>query len=372
MATDGTPRASLWRCLTFAAASAMAAVLRARARRVLITVGATFVLGHGTAWAVDPPSELPARAQEPAKPRLQLAQISEQIKRTHGASAEPIGVIFPDIGEPYRKVFTEIMEGIEDQTKLRVRGYPVASNQDVNELSNTLKRNGTKVVIALGRQGLRAAGSMDWPVGVVVGGVSSVPDGEKQVGITLTPDPALLFLQLKNLLPGIKRVIVVYNPAYNEWLVKLARDAARSQGIELVAHEARDLASAARLYEAAFAATDSRHDAVWLPIDATTVDESTILPIVLRESWNRSVPIFSSSFLHVKKGALFALYPNNVELGRNLASLAVAMLTGDNLRRGVTPLREVYAALNLRTASHIGLNIGTRVQRGFDFLFPEP
>jgi putative ABC transport system substrate-binding protein len=303
---------------------------------------------------------------------MMLAQAGDNAKRVVVGAPEPIGVLFPDIGEPLRKVFTEIIEGIESQSKLRVRGYPVGSNQDMAELSAALKRNGTKVIIALGRQGLKAASGVDLPVGVVVGGVSSVPEGDKQVGISLTPDPALLFAQLKNLVPGVRRVHIVYNPANNDWLIKLAREAARSHGIELVAYEARDLASAARLYETAFASADSHHDAVWLPIDSTTVDESTILPIVLRESWNRSVPIFSSTFMHVKRGALFALYPNNVELGRNLAALAATMASGEAPRRGVTPLREVYAALNLRTASHIGLNIGTRVQRSFDMLYPEP
>ena len=108
------------------------------------------------------------------------------------------------------------------------------------------------------------------------------------------------------------------------------------------------------------------------PRDVPRVDEGTILPLVLKESWSRSVPIFSSSFLHVKKGALFALYPNNVELGRNLANSAMGALTGEARKRGVAPLREVHIAVNLRTASHIGLNIGYQQQRGFDFVFPEP
>jgi putative ABC transport system substrate-binding protein len=29
-------------------------------------------------------------------------------------------------------------------------------------------------------------------------------------------------------------------------------------------------------------------------------------------------------------------------------------------------------AVNLRTASHLGLNIGYQQQRGFDYIFPEP
>jgi putative tryptophan/tyrosine transport system substrate-binding protein len=288
------------------------------------------------------------------------------------AHAEPIGVLYPDLGEPFRKVFSEILAGIEGQAGQKVRGYPMPANQDLGELSALLKRNNTRVVVALGRQGLKAASGLEAGLGVVVGGVSSVPEGEKQFGICLTPDPALLFAQLKTLVPGVRRIIVVYNPQNNDWLLKLAREAARAQGLELHALEARDLASAARMYETALAAADGRHDAVWLPNDATTVDETTILPIVLRESWNRNVPIFSSSFLHVKKGALFALYPNNEELGRNLGSLALSLMAGESPRRGVTPLRDVRTALNLRTASHIGINVSTRAQREFSYIFPEP
>lgn len=285
---------------------------------------------------------------------------------------EQIGVLFPDIGEPLRKVFIEIIDGIEEQTRQRVRGYPISPNQDLAELAQAVKRNGTRVVIALGRQGLKAAAAVEAPLGVVVSGISSLPDGDKHVGICLTPDPALLFSQLRALAPAIKRVIVIYNPANNDWLMRLAREAARSQGLELQAHEARDLASAARLYEGTLAGADGKRDALWLPTDSTTVDEATILPIVLRESWNRNVAIFSSSLLHVKKGALFALYPNNQELGRGLGTLATSLIAGENVPRGVTPLREVFAALNLRTAGHIGLSVASRVQRGFQYLYPEP
>jgi len=287
----------------------------------------------------------------------------------HGAEA--IAVLFPDIGAPYRQVFNEIIDGITEQSKLGVHSYPVGAVADA-DLPATLKRNGGKVVIALGRQGLKAAAGIDTSLTLVVGGVSSVPDAEKMNGISLTPDPALLFGLLKNLLPEVRRVIVVYNPQYNEPLLKLAREAARAQGLELQALEARDLAGAVRQYEAALASADARHDALWLPQDATTVDENTILPLVLKQSWNRNLAIFSSSFLHVKKGALFALYPNNVELGRNLARLAAGLLAGEAPKRGVTPLRDVRSALNLRTASHLGLAVGAGRQRTFDFLFQEP
>jgi putative ABC transport system substrate-binding protein len=308
-----------------------------------------------------------------------LAELDEKLRQKDIQSIAAkggIAVLYPDLGEPYRSVFAKIIEGIEEKARVPVRNYPIGANTDIGELNGQLKRNGTKVVIALGRQGLKTATSLDRDLPVVVGGVVSVPEAQNRdlTGVMLTPDPALLFGRLKNLLPSIKRVIVVYDPQQNEWLMKLARDAARSQGLELQAHEARDLATAARIYESSFANADARRDAVWLPQDPTTVDEGTILPLVLKESWNRGIPVFSSSYLHVKKGALFALYPNNLELGRTLANSAFNVLVGDSGKngKGIAPLREVHTAVNLRTASHIGLNIGYQQQRSFDSVFPEP
>jgi putative tryptophan/tyrosine transport system substrate-binding protein len=305
---------------------------------------------------------------------ISLADLGDSAKRVDGQAAGTLAVVYPDIDEPYRSVFAKIIEGIESGANVAVRNYPIGPNQDPAELNTQLKRNGTKAVIALGRHGLKATASLDRDIPVVVGGVLAVPEAENRslTGVSLTPDPALLFARLKSLLPGVRRVIVVYNPQHNDWLIKIAREAARAQGLELATHEARDLGAAARMYEAAFAGSDGRRDAVWLPQDATTVDEAAILPLVLKESWNRNVPVFSSSFLHVKKGALFALYPNNVELGRTLANSAQAAMSGDSRRRGVLPLREVQMAVNLRTASHIGLSIGYQQQRSFDFVFPEP
>jgi putative ABC transport system substrate-binding protein len=318
---------------------------------------------------------VPAKPQTAPRelPAVRLAQLNEQSRRTD-AQPRAIAVIYPDIGEPYRSIFAKMIEGIEDNAKGVVHSYPIAPGADPGDLSAQLKRSGVKVVIALGRQGLKIASTLDRDMPVVVGGVLTAPDNDNRnlTSISLTPDPALLFARLKSMLSGVKRVIVVYDPRYNDWLIKLARDAARAQGLELVAYEARDLATAARLYESAFAASDGRRDAIWLPQDATTVDEATILPLVLKESWNRGVPVFSSSFLHVKKGALFALYPNNLGLGRTLATTADAIMSGDFHRRSMLPLRDVYTAVNLRTASHIGLSIGYQQQRDFDFIFPEP
>ncbi|MFZ6655254.1 ABC transporter substrate-binding protein [Undibacterium sp. TJN19] len=304
---------------------------------------------------------------------LVFADAVNQARRPDSSATGSLAVIYPDLGEPYRSIFAKIIEGIEEKSKLPVISIPIGQKLEANELNAQLKRSGVKVVIALGRQGMKLASSLDREIAIVVGGVLSVPEneGRAMTGVSLMPDPALLFSRLKSMLPNVKRVIVVYDPRNNEWLIKLARDAAKAQGLELVTYEAKDLATAAHQYENAFANADKR-DALWLPHDATTVEEGSIIPLVLRESWSRGIPFFSSSFLHAKKGALFALYPNNLELGHSLAQAAYGALTGDGRKSGVSLLREVLVAVNLRTASHIGLNIDYQSQRSFDSIFPEP
>ena len=288
------------------------------------------------------------------------------------AGEDRIAVIYPDIGEPYREIFTKIIEGIEDKLGARVASHPVRADTDISVLKASLLRQNTRVVIALGRQGMKAATALNSDIGVVVGGVLTVPENEArgQPVISLSPDPALLFARMKMLMPATKRVIVVYDPAVSGWLIRLAKEAARAQGLELVAREAQDLRSAVMHYQEIFSAANGRSDVLWLPQDSTTVEERLILPLVLQESWNQNIAVFSSNSSHVRRGVLFSLYPDNVALGKSLAGLAQDILiSGHYGVRGVMSLRDVQSVVNLRTAKHLGLNPGR--QQGFDTTFPE-
>lgn len=281
-------------------------------------------------------------------------------------------VLYPDIGEPYRTVFASIVSGIQSAASSGVAAYAVSDDTDMSALAGRLRRQGTRAVIALGRNGVNAALAMDLNVPVVAGGIITVPDakGVTLSGISLSPDPELLFEHLKGMLPSIRRVAVIYDPQNSGWLMGSAREAARAQGLELEVHEAHDLAGAARLYAQVLESMEGRHTALWLPQDSTTVDESVILPLVLRESWSRNIPVFSSSLLHVKKGVLFSLFPDNAELGLALGKVAHAQLTGGGKSRMV-PLRAVLTAVNIRTANHIGLNFDYQQIKHFDLTFPQ-
>ncbi|MEN9456597.1 MAG: hypothetical protein RL210_2116 [Pseudomonadota bacterium] len=291
-----------------------------------------------------------------------------------GATTGQIAVLFPDIGEPYRSVFTKIIEGIEEKAKGRVLSVPVGNNVNPTELATELRKQDVKVVVGLGRQGQKAAVSVNGELNVVVGGVLAVPEADAQLMPvhTLAPDPNLLFRKLKSLAPNVRKVHVVYDPRQNAWLIKLAREAARVNGLELLAQEATDLRTAVRAYQGIINSPNLAHEALWLLQDSTTVDESVILPLVLEDGWGKNLLVFSSNMAHVKRGALFSLYPSNVDLGRTLGASAMSYLGGGNTVRGVLPLTDVLMAVNLRTATHLGISLNYTQQRAFDSVYPQP
>jgi hypothetical protein len=159
------------------------------------------------------------------------------------------------------------------------------------------------VVVALGRAGLKLALELE-AVEVVGACIISPVEGDQRAAAlqSLSPDPALLLQRLRSLQPAVRRVSVVHSVRHSAWLIRLAQDAARGMGIELRALEAEDLKTALRHYQDFFAEAGVQ-DALWLLQDPSTVDDATVLPLVLQQSWTRQVTLFSSNLAHVRRGA---------------------------------------------------------------------
>ena len=295
--------------------------------------------------------------------------------RQAGAAAAPeppVPVVYPDIGEPFRSVFLRIVQGIDERLPQPGIKLLVPPQAEPGAWVAELQRQRPRVVVALGRAGLRVALGLEG-VEVVGGGIITPAEGDQRATSlqSLAPDPQLLLQRLRSLLPTVQRVSVVFSARHSGWLMRPAQEAARALGLELRPLEAEDLKQALRAYQQFFAQA-GRQDALWLPQDPATVDEHTVLPLALQECWNRHIALLSSNLAHVRRGALFALYPNNLALGHSLGQAATALLARSSAApRGLRPLREVLAALNTRTAGHLGLNPSPALQRSFELLLPE-
>ena len=286
------------------------------------------------------------------------------------SSVGTVAVLFPDVDEPFRTVFSQMVDGVEDRLSGRLVRIPLVARLTPSELSDELQRRDVRLVIALGRQGLHMAARLDERLPVVLGGVLGVPETTPRVFAvhSLAPFPGVIFSNWRQLVPNAQRVHVVFDPRQNAWLIKLAREAARQQGLELNALEAQDLTTSLRQHEQALAGMDPKRDALWLIQDTTTVEDSAVLPLVLGQAWKRQLVLLSSSLAHVKRGVLMAPFPDNRRMGLALAESALRQMAGGKAAEGVLPLRELRSAVNSRTAAHLGLDISLG---RFDLVLPE-
>jgi putative ABC transport system substrate-binding protein len=295
------------------------------------------------------------------------------IPSTVFAASPTVAVFYPEIREPFKAIFKDIIRGIESGFVGEVKQYELKKDYDSTYLKNWIQEEGIDLVIALGRRAQNATEKVAKDIPIVIGGVRTAPESNQDnlVGITLAPDPEILFGQLKKMAPDVTNITVVYSARRNGWLIEYARSAASAQGLELTALAAVDLHEAAALYRNILKLQSGATNAIWLLQDPATVDERAILPHVLEEAWNKRLVLVSNNPAHVARGVLFALYPDNVSMGATLGALALQTLeNGNKGRLGMRPLQDVSIAVNVRTAEHLGLKLTKKQQSEFDLLFP--
>lgn len=280
-------------------------------------------------------------------------------------------VLYPDIPEPYRGVFTSIIDGIKQHPNATIKPYALGKNPDLQALNGWLRSQQASGIIALGQRGMDTALALRTTTPIVVGAVLLTTElsASNLSGISLATDPGKLFSELLILAPHVKRVHVVYEPKRNAALVEQARIAAKAQGLELRTYESTDTASAAQAYLDMFKLGKSNVDALWLPPD-DSAEDSAIQAEILRQAWDLRLPVFSTNPVHVKRGVLFALYPDTIALGRSLAAKATWRTLGTENTNHIGLLTDVLLAANLRTADHLDLTINSSTRRRFTLVFP--
>jgi len=285
------------------------------------------------------------------------------------AATPSVAVIYPELREPYNKIFEDIALGVEKKINGRTKRYVLPKDFSQQALDNWMLKNNIKVCVALGSRGEHAANQFNQEIPVVLSGVLQVKDVQHP-GISLAASPDMLFAELKKQKLNVKQVVVVYNPEKSEWLIRKARSAAEKHGLELVAHTTSSLSQSAKIYRSIFKQLRVKDVAIWLPPDSSSIDNRTLLSYVLEKSWSKSVAVFSSSPAHVNKGVLFAMYADHLKLGQSLGAVALEELNGGAKNKNMVPVKDLKAAFNRRTAEHLGIRFSKADLRKYDAVFP--
>lgn len=286
---------------------------------------------------------------------------------TSSSAAATLAIVYPEVPAPYKQVFEQIIEGIQIRHQGPLIKYPIDNPIEPEQLLHKMSSDKVDMVVTLGRRGLTYNKSLQGQLPFVTGALPIKPNGIS--GVSLIADPGNLFEQLHQLAPGIRRIHVVYTDK-TQWLIDKADSAAKNNKLELVTYKATDIKQAIQYYEQIFKQAEQKTDSIWLPLDAVTANEKVILPLLLRESWDRNLVVFSSKPSHVKRGFLFTLFPDSLKDGERLAEMLDLMF-----HKGKTPGVELSnsqkVGVNLRTASHLGLEYSQQMKSSFYQTFPQ-
>ncbi len=260
-------------------------------------------------------------------------------------------IVYPKVKAPFNKIYEDIIKGINESYPGISRGLQLPAKNERKILEEEIKRHQPRVLVTLGKRSLQTARQLATPIPIVAGAITKTEVAVP--GVSMSPDPELILSHLLDIAPFVKRVYVV---ADLERQTQLADAAAflSEHGRVLQIEEAKSVQEAANKYLKIIQQA-SEANAIWL-MRSTSLNDPSLLMLVLEAAWKKKIVIFSSNPSHVKRGALFSLYPDNEKMGRTLATIAqqheLELIPADT---DLAPLRSVHLIVNKRTSKHLGI-----------------
>lgn len=287
------------------------------------------------------------------------------------ASADPVLVFYPEAPDPYRQAFDQIMTGIARTAERPVHRHRIAVATERAQIQGWLDHaEPDATVVILGQPTATLAEisqNLDRPHPIFVAGINALPGQIPWPGVSLIIEPQPYLQTLHTVAPHIRTVIAFYHAQDHPW-VSLATQAANAIGLHLEPIAVTDAVSAVQRMTEALKTLDPKTTALWFTANTIELDSELIFPWILEQTWARKIAAFSDTITHAKRGLLFALYPDYIEVGAELGR----RLHASGTRAEFTLTRAARFALNLRTARHLGLPVPDDLIRRADRLFPQP
>ncbi|NTV51857.1 MAG: hypothetical protein HGA76_02415 [Candidatus Firestonebacteria bacterium] len=225
----------------------------------------------------------------------------------------------------------------------------------IGEIQAALAAEKPVAVLALGTEAVNAIKNSPPPGSALIFSMILDPmeiPGRKVSGVVMQIPTGEQFARLAKMLPGAKRVGVVYNPKFSKKSILQARDVVGQYGMSLmpIAVENFD-----EIPGALSNLTNDKVDVLWSVVDNLVAQPSAISQII-EHAHNEKVPFIGLSMYHVKAGALAAFAVDYSDLGKQTAELTAKVVAGEASNRIETP-RKIVAYVNDTVQKQLGLNL---------------
>ncbi|OIO39370.1 MAG: hypothetical protein AUJ75_01350 [Candidatus Omnitrophica bacterium CG1_02_49_10] len=278
------------------------------------------------------------------------------------------------------KQYEEALDGFKEilgsnSIKYSIVEFDLKKEKDPEKLIKKLLSEEPHLVLAMGSQATELIkekiGSVPIVFSMVLNPVSSgfvksiASPGGNIPGSSLDISLKTQFEEFKKMVPGLKKVAVLYNPGETKMVVDNAGSVARGMGIELLPIKVlseKDVPEAMK-------AVSKDADALWAVADSTVFTKASSEYILL-ETLRNKIPFMGLSPAFVKAGALFSLSWDYTDIGRQSGEIALKILKGEEASAiPVSVPRSVKISVNNNTASRIGVKIPSDILKNAKEVF---
>ena len=187
--------------------------------------------------------------------------------------------------------------------------------------------------------GAKLLKTLEKPEGLITGTID-LPSPEDQVDLIL------------NLVPGLKKIGLIYNPTESNSVFQLEgfKEVLKAKGIEYVEVPA---SKTSLVHSAATSLLGQDVEAIFFPNDNTV---ASALHSLLKMTMEAKIPVFASDSESVKEGALAAVANDQKEVGKETGKIVVRLLKGASLHDvPVQKVRLSKSYINEETKKRLGL-----------------
>jgi putative tryptophan/tyrosine transport system substrate-binding protein len=248
--------------------------------------------------------------------------------------------------------------------------YAKGHNERLPELANEVVGLNVDVILTWGTDAVLAAKQATTTIPIVMGAIgdplgSGIVTNLAHPGANITGSSsraaeleAKRLQLLKEVVPGLSRVAILFNPTnhYMPLALQSARKGAQVLHISLAVYEVQDTTT---LDVAFVTLMKERPDALMVPADTFLVSQRSRIAQFAIENKLPSVYTFRE---YIEAGGLIAYTPNYNDLFRRAASYVYKILKG--AKPGELPIgqpRTFHLLINLKTARALGLTVPHRL-----------
>lgn len=234
------------------------------------------------------------------------------------------------------------------------------------KLARQIRASDAALVLAVGLKAAMAAKLeiVDRPVifAMVLDPVKHDLAPPNMTGVLLEVPLDRQFSLIRSVLPGVKRIGVLYDPSKTSLTIDDARRHAKAQGFDLVTSQV----ASEKYVPSALRALLPTIGALWLAPDSTVLTDES-LRFILNTAFDQAVPVIGFSPEFVRSGALMSLSVNYDDVGRQAGTLARKIMGGQlTLPLKAVPADRIKMAINLKTAKFLGIEIPKELENGAD------